>query len=355
MSIFHAFARFAQARAVRRLAFFSLMPLSVVPIVALVPHISHEYNVYRVKHFARTPVASVPAPTAETWRRVPAYGGVPVLLYHGINDKHDIFSVSRQAFADQMRMLKEAGYHTISLRQFDAWKQGSTAPLPARPILITFDDGRFDSWNQADAILAENGFRATMFVIASCPDEHAPSCLSWAELRKAQASGRWDLQEHAGYGHIRMDVNTDGEQDSYYANLGLVGGRLETFKAFQSRVTSDIKWGDQRLFEQLPDYRRLAFAVPYGNYGQVHSNDPQIAGFMATWLQSKFHDVFLVFPYAFVTRQTPSVALPRIEVHTQTTTTELYCWLRVHAPGASDTSPACQKAAATFVATANAE
>jgi hypothetical protein len=352
---FLALMRCVRSRPVRRLAFFSLMPLSVVPIIAIVPHIAQQYDVYRVKHFARSADTSVPTPAAVTWKLVPTYSGVPVLLYHGINDKHDTFSVSRQAFADQMSMLQQAGFHTISLRQFDAWKQGSSAPLPSRPILITFDDGRFDSWSQADAILARYGFRATMFVIASCPDEHAPSCLSWSELRKAQASGRWDLQEHAGYGHIRIDINADGEQDSYYANLGMVGGRLETFKSFQSRVTSDIKWGDQRLFQELPDYRRLAFAVPYGNYGQVHSNDPRIKGFMSSWLQSKFHEIFLVFPYAFVTRQTPTAALPRVEVHTKTTTEELYCWLRVHAPGAGDTSPGCRTAAASFVATANAE
>lgn len=342
-------------RGFRSLAFFLLMPLSLVPMFAIVPRVIQEYDNYRAKHFARSPDASVPSVRGLPWQPIPSYQGIPVLLYHGINDKHDVFSVSRQAFASQMAMLTEAGFHAVSMSQFDRWRHDSTTPLPSRPVLITFDDGRFDSWHAADSILAHDHFRATMFVIAGCAETHVPSCLSWKEVRNAQASGRWDIQEHAGYGHIRITINAKGAQDSYYANRGYENGRLESLSDFKSRVTSDLEWGDQRIFAEIPDYRRIAFAVPYGNYGQAHSNDRRIASFMRSWLSAHYRDVFLVFPYAFVTRRTASTSLLRIEIHTGTTTSELYCWLRVHAPGATGASPQCKREAKRFVDTANAE
>ena len=57
-------------------------------------------------------------------------------------------------FAEQMEMLERAGFQTISIAQYVRFLQGDAAGLPARPILITFDDGRLDSYRGADKVLA---------------------------------------------------------------------------------------------------------------------------------------------------------------------------------------------------------
>ena len=66
--------------------------------------------------------------------------------------------------------------------------------LPARPVLITFDDGRTDAMLQADPILEDTGMRATMFVIAEQGDRPTIFHEDWDDLTGHAASGRWELE-----------------------------------------------------------------------------------------------------------------------------------------------------------------
>ena len=50
-----------------------------------------------------------------------------------------------------MAMLAADGFHAISIAQYARFAGGDVAALPDRPILITFDDGRLDSYQGADA------------------------------------------------------------------------------------------------------------------------------------------------------------------------------------------------------------
>jgi peptidoglycan/xylan/chitin deacetylase (PgdA/CDA1 family) len=48
--------------------------------------------------------------------------------------------VSPEQFLAEMEWLRAHGYHAVTLDQVDAyWREGT--PLPARPIVLTFDDG----------------------------------------------------------------------------------------------------------------------------------------------------------------------------------------------------------------------
>src|SRR6185503_4715695 len=114
----------------------------------------------------------------------------------------------------------------ISAAQYAAHPGGSAKDLPSRPILITFDDGQLDSYRYADPILRRYGFRATMFVITDPVDKKNPYYL------------RWDLQLHAGAMHSMVRIDGKGTQGAAYANRLWKDGRLESFAAYQRRVTS---------------------------------------------------------------------------------------------------------------------
>ena len=43
---------------------------------------------------------------------------VPVLMYHSIGGKASYLTVSRRLFAEQMRALKVAGFHTLTIGQY---------------------------------------------------------------------------------------------------------------------------------------------------------------------------------------------------------------------------------------------
>lgn len=94
--------------------------------------------------------------------------GIPVLLYHHVNDqetgsKH--LTISTIEFKRQLRLLRTHGFQSITLAQLGAFMRGEQVFLPDRPILITFDDGHADNFDQAFPILKEFGYNATIFMV----------------------------------------------------------------------------------------------------------------------------------------------------------------------------------------------
>jgi peptidoglycan/xylan/chitin deacetylase (PgdA/CDA1 family) len=89
-------------------------------------------------------------------------GAVPVLLYHGLVDRDDGYSVAPAAFDAELQRLHELGFRAVALDRYVALMRGENVALPRRPILITFDDGRLSSWQNADQALARHGDSAVM-------------------------------------------------------------------------------------------------------------------------------------------------------------------------------------------------
>jgi hypothetical protein len=274
-----------------------------------------------------------PAPSAADAPVHNYRGVVPVLLYHGINvvpRPSEPYSITQAEFARQMAMLTRDGFKTISIAQYARFAGGDVAELPDRPILITFDDGRLDSYQGADAILARYGMRATMFVITANADAAKPGYLSWPELRAMAAGGHWDLQEHAHAGHVLIPTGPGRRTGPYYANLIYRNGVRERFSTFKGRVASDILAGRRRMALQVPGFEPLAFAVPYSDYGQEHTNYAPIPAWENGWLQGTFRAFFVQDHRAYNLPGNPIGQ--RYGVHASTTAGTLHAWLRQALP-----------------------
>jgi poly-beta-1,6-N-acetyl-D-glucosamine N-deacetylase len=321
--------------AVGRTFAFLLLPLSLVPIYLALPRLKAEFGSPQ-KEMDRSPLpppdVRLAAAEVRRFRPLPLYqGAIPVLAYHGINNHNDVYSVSRRMFMAQVEMLYRAGFRTVSMGQYVRFLRGERKGLPTRPLLITFDDGRLDSYRGADKVLARFGFRATMFVIARAAEKPRSFYLNWKELQAMARSGRWDIQEHAGAGHdnIRYAPGKDGP---FYAFRIRTREGDESFGRYAQRVRGDITWARDMLEKHLPGFRPLAFAVPFGNYGQLETNDRRIPNFLSHFLRSRFEAVFVIKPAAYTTASTPRYQIGRYEVHTYTTAARLYNWLSERLP-----------------------
>jgi peptidoglycan/xylan/chitin deacetylase (PgdA/CDA1 family) len=222
---------------------------------------------------------------------------IPVLLYHGIAPAEDFantadaeYGIDPEDFAKQMTMIAHAGYETIDLDTFLRFVAGEQVDLPPRPLLLTFDDARADSWTGGDDILRELGFNAVMFVDVGRVDGGDPEYLTWDELAEIEESDRWELQLHAGEGHQQVQYGPDPDDVGPYYAYELEG---EDFEDWRERVRSDIEWGRDTLAEHVPGYAPRAFALPYGNYGQDGTNDPRIPDDLLGWLTDEFDAVFV--------------------------------------------------------------
>jgi peptidoglycan/xylan/chitin deacetylase (PgdA/CDA1 family) len=196
---------------------------------------------------------------------------VPVLVYHGIVDKKDPddkWNVTTGVFTDHMTALKAAGYQTVTLEQFTKFVRGQVR-LPAKSVLLTFDDGRKDSCYPADPILKALGYNAVMFVIAGELGGRSTFYLNRPELLKMKESGTWELQPHTFAGHGLIPVDANGGTGYFYINrMWLEGkGRLETMAEYTSRVDRDLKAANSVL-EKTLHTKPIAFAYPFGTYGQ---------------------------------------------------------------------------------------
>jgi peptidoglycan/xylan/chitin deacetylase (PgdA/CDA1 family) len=92
----------------------------------------------------------------------PADTPVPILMYHVLGDPPagapypDLY-VRASDFAGQMRRLERDGFQAVTLRRvWDHWRHG--APLPRKPIVVSFDDGYRSTAEVALPVLRERGW-----------------------------------------------------------------------------------------------------------------------------------------------------------------------------------------------------
>ncbi len=281
---------------------------------------------------ARTPS---PAPSVtltsqekQVWAKLPPdRSSIPVLLYHGIGAESDFsnaadagYGIDADDFAKQMTEIHHAGYETIDLQTFVDFVGKKPVDLPPRPLLLTFDDARADSWTGGDAILEKLGFTAVMLVDVGRVDAGDREYLTWKELESAQRSGRWQPQLHSGKGHTQIHY---GPGDDDYGPFYAYKEQREDFAGWQKRVRSDIEWGQTTLADHVSAYAPLAFAPPYGSYGQDGTNDPKIPDDLLGWLTDRY-DVIFTQDVKVHARPGDGPPLGRYQVSRRTTGGELH-------------------------------
>ncbi len=116
--------------------------------------------------------------------------GFPILEYHTITNHPDpsseIYNVPPAEFSAQLDYLQENGYTTITLKDYArARRFGET--LPDKPIILTFDDGYADNYDEMLPILEAHGMKAVVFVITN--DIGKSGYLSMWQLKDMQKRG----------------------------------------------------------------------------------------------------------------------------------------------------------------------
>jgi peptidoglycan/xylan/chitin deacetylase (PgdA/CDA1 family) len=239
------------------------------------------------------PEVTLTSAEGKRWAPLPPdRSAIPVVLYHGVGPEEDYANaadaesgVDRDTFAEQLTLMKHAGYRTVKLETLIDFLRGKAVDLPARPLLITFDDGRVDSWTGADAILDALGYTAVLFVdVGTVDDGKNREYLTWPQLQTMDASGRWDLQLHSGHGHTFIK-DADGKRAPFYS----AQEDGESFAEWQQRVHADVEWGQDTLAEHIPRYEPLAFSPPFGDYGQ---SDPKLGDDFLGWLEGRYAAIF---------------------------------------------------------------
>ena len=163
---------------------------------------------------------------------------VPILMYHYVSippaSDTDPYrpglSTSPENFRAQMKWLKDHGYTTISLSQLVYALNIGWPPLPQNPVVLTFDDGYLDNYENAFPILKEYGFTGTFFVLTNFADRSQPGYMTWDQLREMRDGGM-SIEVH-GAEHLEMNGRDPGWLDS---NLGTAVQAFQKELGYQPR------------------------------------------------------------------------------------------------------------------------
>lgn len=138
---------------------------------------------------------------------------VPILFYHYVGNNpnpkdsgRDVLSISPDRFEEQMKYLRDNGYTLISLDTlYAALKKQAT--LPAKPVILTFDDGYIDFYYNAYNILRNYGLSATVFIPTGLVGQ--PSYLTWSQIKEMHSSGSVNFGAHTIHHYSLPSVSSE--------------------------------------------------------------------------------------------------------------------------------------------------
>lgn len=130
----------------------------------------------------------------------------PILMYHRVLPyaSGSEYVVTTEQFKRQMQWLQEQGYQTITVADLvEAVRVGKYLPL--KPIILTFDDGYRDVYQNAYPILQAAGYTATMYLIEKSLNEGGN--LTDAIIEELSEAG-WEFGNHsATHAHLPTSKN----------------------------------------------------------------------------------------------------------------------------------------------------
>jgi peptidoglycan/xylan/chitin deacetylase (PgdA/CDA1 family) len=257
------------------------IPLSILPFYAYARYdgTGKILSLEVVRHFKGPALGSISRADAAHYRatHLGYRDGLLTLAFGGVMDDTTIdgptpeaTTISTRRFADDLRMLVAAGYHTVTPEQVAAWHAGR-GTLPANALLLTFDGGRMDTTLNAAPIVKSLHLRATVFMIGGAYRQAPVFYASPGQLRSLERAG-WSIQAHAISGHGSVGVGR-GHRLPYLSARRVTSGSLESLPAFTTRVARDYR-AAKLAAEHVAHEPVIAFSWPFGAYGADHrTND----------------------------------------------------------------------------------
>ncbi|SHI20825.1 polysaccharide deacetylase family protein [Ferrimonas marina] len=175
---------------------------------------------------------------------------VVILQYHHVSEKTpSITSVTPAQFAEQMAYLADNDFSVIPLADaLAAIRAGEH--LPAKTIVITFDDGFANIASNGHPILKQHGFPYTVFVNLEPIEQNRRNMMDWDTLRQIAAEGA-TIANHS-YSHDHLIRRLPGEDQA----------------AWEQRVEADIERTEAAIVREI-GHNLKALAYPYGEYNQA--------------------------------------------------------------------------------------
>ncbi len=120
---------------------------------------------------------------------------VAVIVWHDVVPAKEVwFDTTLDTFKTQLAAIARGGYHVVTLEALRAHLERG-APLPSKPLALTFDDNGHGIYENAFPLLKRYHFPATMFVHTNFVGiTTSKRHTTWPQLREMSRSGIMTIQ-----------------------------------------------------------------------------------------------------------------------------------------------------------------
>lgn len=201
------------------------------------------------------------------------------LTFHDVRDDvartgdRDLYAISTKNLAQYFAWIQQEGWHPIRLE--DVWQaRQKKKPLPAKSVLLTFDDGALSSYTRVFPLLKQYDFPAvfaipTSWINGNTKDadqaygEH--NLMNWDQMREMQQSGLTEFVSHSDNMHKGIVANPQNSMQpaAITREYSPMFSNYESDQAYSDRVFSDLKQSKETLDFEL-GINSLAIFWPYG-------------------------------------------------------------------------------------------
>ena len=196
-----------------------------------------------------------------------AYGGVTT------NPEDGGDFVSTKTFNSQLDALMAAGYTPITLDDVARFYKERRL-LPAKSLLITFENSRRSSYFTTGSLLEKRRWHAVMGVVTDDVRKEVEGVILAPYLKRMKSSPTWDLAAESDHGTGEVTASADGRTAMFFSAPAWLSdvSRFETPEEFDRRIRADHA-AAVSFFTNTLGCAARAFFFPMGNYGQFEAHN----------------------------------------------------------------------------------
>ena len=201
---------------------------------------------------------------------------VPIIMYHSISRKESMwcdYVISPVTLEKDIVYLKQKGYTPVFLQELIDYVH-IDAPLPEKPVVLTFDDGFSDNLKYLLPLLEKYDFKATVSVVGSFTEISDNSgfnpYLSSEEITTLYESCRVEIANHT------YDMHSTG---GVRKGCSIISG--ESYENYRNALLTDLDKTQKYLAKNCKIVPTV-FTYPYGFVCEPSLRIVKSAGFKAS-------------------------------------------------------------------------
>lgn len=205
---------------------------------------------------------------------------LPIIMYHSMLKDPKLqgkYVISPDVFENDLKYLKENGYTGVNVQDLIDFTNGKK-DLPEKPVMLTFDDGYFNSYYYAYPLAQSYNMKIVVAPVGAYTDQYSEnqeehvsySYLTWERIKEMMKSGLVEFQNHT--------------YDLHSAKQGKIGVKRisgESDEVYQKRLTEDIMKLQKEMKEKT-GYEPSCFVYPFGAKSEKTAEIIKKMGFRCT-------------------------------------------------------------------------